>query len=109
GDPTFGELLGRVRRTVLGAIAHQDLPFERLVDGLHPERSLNRQPLFKVMLVLQNSPMPPLRFSGLALAPREIDTGTSLYDLTLSIGRTEPQLEGYIEYDTDLFDPPTID
>ena len=109
GDPSFGELVGRVRRATLGALAHQDLPFERLVEDLHPIRSLSRQPLFQAMLVLQNAPIPPLRFAGLALDVREIHTGTSLYDLTLSLGEEGGRLAGHLEYDTDLFDETTVE
>ena len=85
GDPTFRALLQRVREVALGAYAHQDLPFEKLVEELQPERDLSRQPLFQVGFVLQNTPLPRLELPGLRIAPLEIDNGTSKFDLTLML------------------------
>ncbi|MBN1203857.1 MAG: amino acid adenylation domain-containing protein [Myxococcaceae bacterium] len=107
-DPSFRELIGRVREVTLGAYAHQDLPFERLVEELQPERSLSHNPLFQVMFVLQNTPSPSL--SG-ALAAQTSPSGevpehigTSKFDLTLSLAEAKNGLTGNIEYNTDLFD-----
>ena len=104
GDPTFAELLKRVRETALGAYANQDVPFEMVVQALEPERDLSRSPLFQVMFVLQNTPMEARELPGLRLAPIEAASGVSAFDLTLSMGRTG----GVVEYSTDLFEPATI-
>jgi amino acid adenylation domain-containing protein len=108
GDPPFRELLGRVREVALGAYAHQDLPFERLVEELHPGRDLSRTPLFQVMFALQNAPMKALELSGLTLCPLEIDSGTAKFDLTLSMTQEAQGLKGRLEYNTDLFETDTI-
>src|SRR5919199_263585 len=108
GNPSFQELLGRVREVALGAYAHQDLPFEQLVEALHPERSLSHHPLFQVMFVLQNAPMPALELPGLTLSSLEIDSKTAKFDLTLSMEDTEQGLVGALEYNTDLFDAAAI-
>jgi amino acid adenylation domain-containing protein len=108
GDPTFRELLKRVRRTALEAYAHQDLPFEKLVDALQPARDLSRSPLFQVMFVLQNEPLRPLELAGLKLTPVPAHSGTAKFDLTLSLEETGDGLAGYVEFNTDLFDAGTI-
>jgi amino acid adenylation domain-containing protein len=108
GNPTFQELLQRVSETALGAYAHQDIPFERLVEALRPERNLSRQPLFQVMFILQNAPMEPLELPGLNSSLLEVDTGTARFDLTLSMGENEQGLIGSLVYNTDLFDVATI-
>ncbi|WP_437630406.1 non-ribosomal peptide synthase/polyketide synthase [Sorangium sp. So ce854] len=104
GDPTFLELLTRVREVTLGAYEHQDVPFERLVDALRPERDLGRSPLFQVMLVLQNAPAQPIAIPGLTLTPIEIDSATAKFDLALSLTDTEEGFQGTLEYSTDLFE-----
>jgi amino acid adenylation domain-containing protein len=109
GNPTFQELLARVRKVTLEGYAHQDLPFERLVVELQPERSPGYSPLFQVMLVLQNTPAPTLQFSHLTLKPLEVDSGTSKFDLTLILEEREGELNGSLEYNTDLFDEVTIE
>jgi amino acid adenylation domain-containing protein/non-ribosomal peptide synthase protein (TIGR01720 family) len=109
GNPTFRGLLRRVREVALGAYAHQDLPFEKLVEELHPERDVSRSPLFQVMFVLQNALLPPLELSGLKLSRMdEMPTETSVFDVTLVVEEKEDGLAGSFEYDTDLFDPATI-
>lgn len=108
GNLTFQELLGRVREVALGAYAHQDLPFEKLVEELQPERDLSRNPLFQVMLVLENHQMSALEFPGLALSPLKMDIGTAKFDLLLSMGEEVDGLTGALEYNTDLFDAGTI-
>ncbi|HWE63822.1 MAG TPA: amino acid adenylation domain-containing protein, partial [Chloroflexota bacterium] len=108
GNPTFRELLGRVREVALGAYAHQDLPFERLVEELGPERHLDRQPLFQVALAWQPAAETVATLSGLTLSSVALDTGTAKFDLTLSLRETTQGLAGHLEYRTDLFDPATI-
>jgi hypothetical protein len=108
GNPSFQELLRRVREVTLEAYAHQDLPFEKLVEALQPERDLNRHPLFQVMFVLQNTPMPALELPGLILSPLEVEKGTAKSDLTLFMTDSEEGLIGLWEYRTDLFEPATI-
>lgn len=108
GDPPFRELLRRVRRAALDAYAHQDLPFEKLVDGLQPERNLSHSPLFQVMFIFQRSPLQPLEMAGLRASPSVLDSGTSKFDLTLSLEESGEDLSGFIEYDTALFEPGTV-
>ena len=111
-NPTFIELLSRVREMTLAAYTHQDLPFEKLVEELQPERSLNQSPLFQVLFVLQNawsdSTGPGLPSRGLKLKPLETGSGTAKFDLSFELLETPLGLEGYIEYSTDLFDASTI-
>jgi amino acid adenylation domain-containing protein/non-ribosomal peptide synthase protein (TIGR01720 family) len=108
GDPSFEELLRRVRHTALGAYANQDLPFEKLVEELQPERDLSRNPLCDVFFVFQNTPMPSLELAGLGLAPMQVDNATAKLDLTLSLSEEPDGLTGYLEYSTDLFRAATI-
>ncbi|MCA1635265.1 MAG: amino acid adenylation domain-containing protein [Acidobacteria bacterium] len=107
GNPTFLELLGRVREVTLGAYAHQDVPFEMIVKELQPERDLNRTPLFQVVLTL-NSPMPPLELPRLTLTPMRVEEATSKFDIVLSLVDARGTLPGWFEYNTDLFDARTI-
>ena len=106
---TFQELLGRVREACLGAYAHQDMPFERLVTELAPERDLSRSPLFQVMFTLQNAPGEAPRLKGLRLAPVSSGIATSKFDLTLGLGEGKDGLLGSFEYSSDLFDAAMID
>jgi amino acid adenylation domain-containing protein/non-ribosomal peptide synthase protein (TIGR01720 family) len=108
GDPTFRELLSRVRETALGAFAHQDLPFEKLVEELQIQRDLSREPLFQVVFALLNAPMPPLELPGLSLTPVAIESGVAKFDLTLSMGEGPDGLTGILEYNTDLFEAEAI-
>ena len=115
GDPAFAELLARVREADLAAYAHQDLPFERLVEQLNPARSLARHPLFQVMLVLQNNAAARIELPGLAAALIEVGTGTAKFDLVFAFAErrdvdgTPQGLDGIIEYASDLFDEPTVE
>jgi non-ribosomal peptide synthetase component F len=109
GDPTFRQLLQRVRATAMGAYAHQDMPFEKLVEELQPERSLGHQPLFQVMLVLQNAPTAALRLPGLELSPWPVESDTSKFDLTLWLSEGPGGLRGALEYSTDLFERATME
>ena len=108
GDPGFRELLKRVREVALEAYAHQDLPFEKLVEELNPKRDLSRTPVFQVVFNLQNSPMPKLEIQGLEIDPFEIDRGVSQFDLTLMMSKSEGRCRGTVEYNRDLFNPATI-
>ena len=109
GDPTFRELLGRVREVTLGALGHQDLPFEKLVEDLHPERDLSRNPLFQVMFVQLNAPRGVVALPGLALAPFDLQRSASQVDLTLYVGEAGDRFGGTFEYATDLFEASTIE
>ena len=109
GNPTFREVLLRVRTVCIGAHAHQDLPFEKLVEELHQERDLSHNPLFQVMFVFQNVLDPVLKFRSVKSTPVGINTGTSKFDLTLSLGEREQTLVGFFEYSTDLFEQSSIE
>ncbi|MBO0797389.1 MAG: amino acid adenylation domain-containing protein, partial [Blastocatellia bacterium] len=109
GDPTFRELLGRVRKMTLAAFGRQDTPFGKLVEELQPQRDPSRNPLFQVMFIVQNAPMPELKLPGLTLTPLDIKGETSVFDLTLSFVEAEQgQLRVLCRYNTDLFEPTTI-
>jgi len=109
GNPTFREILQRTRKSTLDAYAHQDLPFERLVEELQPARDRSYHPVFQVMLVLQNVPVPSRPLPGLSLSPSDTDTGFSKFDLLLNIVETGAGLSGFIEYSTELFDQQTVE
>jgi len=111
GNLNFRELLGRVREAALGAYAHQDVPFEMIVDNLQPERDLSHTPLFQVMLVVQTggSPKGGGGASGLSMTPVEAHSGTSKFDLTFFMVDDDAALRGAVEYNTDLFDAATVD
>src|SRR5436305_3278435 len=113
GNPTFLAFLRRVREVCLQAYVYQDIPFEKVVEELEPERDLSRSPLFQVMLVLQNAParggMAPVRdLAGVNLLPLEVEGTTSKFDLTLFVVETEQGLDCVLEYSTDLFEADTI-
>jgi amino acid adenylation domain-containing protein len=108
GDPSFEEFLGRVRETTLEAYAHQDLPFERLVDHLQLERDLSRTPLFQVMFAFQNAEFAPVEAADLSFSALDAQTGTAKFDLTFEMSENEGRLKGSVEYNTDLFDGSTI-
>ncbi|MFD0266206.1 amino acid adenylation domain-containing protein [Streptomyces sp. NPDC127106] len=113
GNPTFTELLTRVRDTNLAAYAHQDLPFERLVEDLNPARTPGRHPLFQTMLVLQNNTTPQLHLPGLHVTDEPLTTDTAKFDLTVDLTERftptgQPDgIHGVLEYATDLFDAHT--
>ncbi|MCY7275961.1 MAG: condensation domain-containing protein [Phormidesmis sp. CAN_BIN44] len=122
GDPTFCEALDRVRTVTLAAYAHQDLPFEKLVEELQPVRSLGQNPLFQAVFALQNTLIEQLVLPGLVLSPMELETKTSRFDLELYVWKCADNfrnlwgkgwqqsdgLRGVVVYNTDLFDAATI-
>jgi amino acid adenylation domain-containing protein len=108
GDPGFREVLRRVRETALGAYDHQDVPFERLVEELQPERSLGHSPLFQVMLIQGNGDPAGLDLPGVRLRRFSGGTETSKFDLTLAVTAHEGGLSGSLEYSTDLFERATV-
>jgi amino acid adenylation domain-containing protein len=108
GNPSFRALLRRVEEVCLGAYAHQDLPFERLVEELHPQRDLSHSPLFQVMLAFQNTPRHALEMPGLWVSRLELDVGWTPFDLTLSLMPEAGQLTGQLKYRSDLFNGDTI-
>ncbi|HEU4451594.1 MAG TPA: condensation domain-containing protein, partial [Longimicrobium sp.] len=109
GAPSFRALLRRVRETTLEAYAHQELPFERLVDELKVERSLAIPPVFQVMFSLQNTPGGELELAGARVAPRETGHHTAKFDLSLSLAEGADGLSGWMEYAADLFDAGTAE
>ncbi|MEU6371507.1 condensation domain-containing protein, partial [Streptomyces sp. NPDC046931] len=112
GDPTFRELVDRVRETDLAAYAHQDVPFEHLVETLNPARSMSRHPLFQVMLAYQNDAPAELRLPNLTLAGELTETGTSKFDLLLRITERETNtggMECLLEFAVDLFERGTVE
>ncbi|ASS75362.1 hypothetical protein CIG75_10410 [Tumebacillus algifaecis] len=108
-NPSFTELLKRVRVTVLEAMAHGDVPFERLVEELQPERSAGISPLCQVMFALQNVPMTQLNLPGLTATVTDLDSGTAKFDLTVMMTEEADGLFTQVEYSTDLFEEATID
>jgi len=109
GDPTFRELLRRVRETTLQAFANQDVPFERLVEELNPVRDLSRSPVFQVMIIQQNAFERSSRFGSLKATPYSATGGSAKVDLLLSVSEDEGRLRCALEYNIDLYDAATID
>jgi amino acid adenylation domain-containing protein len=129
GDPSFGDFLGRVRRTVLGAFEHQDYPFPTLVERLQPQRDPSRSPVFQVMFALQNAPSLPgaegkvqdltafavgeegaeVEIGGLRLRHLPLPQRIAQFDLTLSMGEVGGEISGTLDYNTDLFDAATAE
>ncbi|MDY0815146.1 non-ribosomal peptide synthetase [Kitasatospora purpeofusca] len=115
GDPSFAELLGRVRETQLDAFAQQDVPFERLVEEVNPARALGRHPLFQTLLVLQNHEEGELGLPGLESAPEPLGLRVAKFDLNIGVTErhtedgTPAGLEGSVEYAADLYDRATVD
>ena len=108
GNPSFRELLRRVREATLGAYAHQELPFEKVVEELQPERHLSLTPLCNVFLMMHNMPRPRVTVEGLRLELIPLDTAPAKFDLELVVGEVVQGLGGSFVYSTDLFDGPTI-
>ncbi|HYN84227.1 MAG TPA: condensation domain-containing protein, partial [Pyrinomonadaceae bacterium] len=108
GDPDFRELLRRAHETALDAYAHQDVPFEKLVNAVRPERGLNRSPLFNVKITLQNAPPAALEVPGVTIAPLELPGQTSQLDLILALVERGDRLEAFFNYSTELFDEATV-
>ncbi|MCP4659566.1 MAG: AMP-binding protein, partial [bacterium] len=109
-DPSFHELLAQVRQVALDGYAHQNLPFERLVEELQPQRDLSTTPLFQVMFVLQNAPQETIDLPGLTLSPVTTQgAGTAKFEWTLSLMESAAGIVGVLEYQADLYDPTTIE
>ena len=109
GNPTFKELLERVREAALGAYEHQDLPFEKLVEELQPERSLSYSPIFQVLLALQNAPSTPLEMDDLKLSPFGFENRTTRFDLEVYLSeKADGSLMCSFVYNTDLFESITV-
>lgn len=109
GNPTFVELLQRVRQVTLDGYAHQEAPFERVVQLLQPERTLSHTPLFQVIFNLMNLPNSHFSLPGLTLSPLEGNSKSAKFDLALSIGQGEAGVQGDLEYNSELFDHQTIE
>jgi amino acid adenylation domain-containing protein len=109
GGPTFRGLLGRVRRVVLGAYAHQDIPFDKVVEAVRPERSLSRTPLFQVKIDFNSIRPSSLSASGLRVIPLEVDTGPAHFELTLAITDADDRLSLLVYYNTDLFETASVE
>jgi aspartate racemase len=107
-NPPLGELLARVREVCLGAYAHQDVPFEKLVEELQPDRNLSVNPLFQVWFVFHNTQSEPLQLSGLTINPVRVEKETVKFDVALVMWEEGQCLCGSLQYNKDLFDEPTI-
>jgi fengycin family lipopeptide synthetase B len=108
GDPTFRELLARVRQTSLDAFAHQDLPFDRLVEALRLPRGASHTPVYQVQFLFRSSPVRRDRFGGLGLSRLGVGTPVAKFDLTLEMAEEGDELSGVLNYDTALFHAATI-
>ncbi|WP_190019452.1 condensation domain-containing protein, partial [Streptomyces lucensis] len=115
GDPVFGELVARVREGDLAAFENQDVPFQRLVEVLRPERTASRHPLFQVMLALQNNSEPELDIDGAIVTPQPVEVAVSKFDLSFDLteqltpARTAAGILGELRYSSDLFDRETVE
>jgi non-ribosomal peptide synthetase component F len=108
GNPSFSELLQRVREVAMSAYVHQDLPFEKLVEEVRSERDTSRNPMFQVMFALENASTAALELPELKMELMPVETETAMFDLTLSLQETASDIAGSFEYNTDLFDTSTI-
>ncbi len=109
GEPSFRELVGRVRRTALDGYQHGDLPFERLVEELNPERDMSRHPLFQVMFSLQNTPRQALTLNGVEVSPKLLPCSSSRFDLELHFQAQGDGWSGLLVYSRDLFEEASIE
>jgi non-ribosomal peptide synthetase component F len=108
GNPTFRELLSRVREMALDVYAHQGVPFEKIVDAVKPEREPGMNPLFQVNLRVSTAARPALELPGLQVTPLKVDSGLSRFDLALDLDVLEHGISGYFRYNRDIFEPATI-
>ncbi|HEX6719148.1 MAG TPA: condensation domain-containing protein, partial [Pyrinomonadaceae bacterium] len=108
GDPTFIELLEQAAKSILGVYAHQDLPFEKLVEELKPQRDLRRNPVVQILFVMQNTEQRTLRLAGASVEPFKLGNPSSRFDVALFMTERENGLEGLWRYNSDLFTPATI-
>ena len=108
GNPTIQEMLERLRKVAIEAFTHKDLPFNKLVEKLCPERNQSYNPLFQVCFVFQNAPVGELNLPGVSISSMNLDRDAAMFDLTLSMEETGSGLQGYWEYNSDLFDVGTI-
>jgi amino acid adenylation domain-containing protein len=109
GDPSLGEIVRRVRETALQAYAHQDVPFEKVVEALNPARAASHSPLFQIAFNLQNAPLEALQLEGLTLRPIETATNTAKFDLALYLAETASGLRAVVEYAANLYDASTVE
>ncbi len=109
GDPTFAQLVSRVREVALGAYSHQDVPFDALVDTLSLDRSLAHAPLFQVKLFLENASRPAPPMPGLRVEPLEVEIRVAKLDLVLAFWERAEGFVGWVNYSTDLFDAPRVE
>src|SRR3989440_2309386 len=108
-NPTFRQLLQRVRAVTMDAYEHQDVPFEKLVEELLPTRDLSHSALFQVLFVMQNGPLAKQELPGFTISPIDVECGTAKFDVLLRLQETADALHGYLEYNTDLFEASTIE
>ncbi|MGX1325251.1 amino acid adenylation domain-containing protein [Bradyrhizobium sp. USDA 377] len=109
GDPSFGEMLRRVRQVTLDAYRNQDLPIEEVLRALQIARRTDGNPLFRIMFILQNASIEAARFPGLSTRPLEVDPKVARFDITLELVEADGRFTGFFEYATDLFDAATIE
>src|SRR2546421_2757870 len=108
GQASLRQVLAQVREVTLGAYSHQEVPFERVVEALQPERELNRSPLFQVMFAGQQEGLPQQSWEGITLQGEDPELDVAKFDLTLGVAESEQGIEAVLEYNTDLFEPATV-
>ena len=108
GNPRYGELMKRVREVALGAYGHQELPFEKLVEEMEPERNMSRTPLFQAVFVLQHEMKEKWELPGVSVGMEEVDSGSAKFDLTLLMRQREGKLKGMLEYNREVLDGETV-